>query len=141
MNVRALLAGCVLTLTLASQSFAGAWTQKKGEYYLKLAGGYLNTTQDIDAMGDKVDKVGEGRLRDVNGSAYLEYGISDQLTLVGSAPYKNMKDTRTFQTGTALGEAVGVWRRRASNTPPPVEQGLRGVGCRGREGPHLVRGR
>ncbi len=102
MNVRVLSASCVLTLTLASQSFAGAWTQKKGEYYLKLAGGYLNTTQDIDAMGDKVDKVGEGRLRDVNGSAYLEYGISDQLTLVGSAPYKNMKDTRTFQTGTAL---------------------------------------
>ncbi len=102
MNVRVLSAGCVLTLALASQSFAGAWTQKKGEYYLKLAGGYLNTTQDIDAMGDKVDKDGEGRLRDVNGSAYLEYGISDQLTLVASAPYKNMEDTRTFQTGTAL---------------------------------------
>ena len=107
MNVRVLAAGCVLTLALVSQAIAGAWTQKKGEYYLKLAGGYLNTTQDIDAVGDKVDKVGEGRLRDVNLSAYLEYGITDQFTLVASAPYKNMKDTRTFQTGTALDRRWG----------------------------------
>ena len=102
MNVRVLSASCVLTLTLASQTFAGAWTQKRGGYYLKLAGGYLNTTQDVNATGDKVDKDGEGRLRDVNCSAYLEYGLSDELTLVASAPYKNMKDTRTFRTGTAL---------------------------------------
>ena len=92
----------VLTLLIASHAFAGAWTQKKGGYYLKLSGGYLNTTQDINAAGDKVPKDGEGRLRDINFTGYLEYGISDELTLVATGPYKNMKDTRTFQTGTAL---------------------------------------
>ena len=51
MNVRVLSASCVLTLTLASQTFAGAWTQKKGGYYLKLAGGYLNTTQGRQCHG------------------------------------------------------------------------------------------
>ena len=92
----------VLPFLVASQANAGAWTQKKSGYYLKLAGGYLNTTMDINAAGDKVDKDGEGRLRDLNCTAYLEYGISDALTLVASAPYKSMEDTRTFQTGTAL---------------------------------------
>ena len=92
----------ILPFLIASQANAGAWTQKKGDYYAKVSGGYLNTTQDINAEGDKVDKDGEGRLRDLNCSAYVEYGITDQLTLVGTAPYKNMKDTRTFQTGTAL---------------------------------------
>ena len=92
----------VLPLLIASHAFAGAWTQKKGGYYLKLSGGYLNTTQDINAEGDKVRKDGEGRLRDVNCTAYVEYGIQDELTLVATAPYKSMKDTRTFQTGTAL---------------------------------------
>ena len=92
----------VTSLLLVSQAFAGAWTQQKGGYYAKLSGGYLNSTKDMDASGNKVDKDGEGRLRDVNWTAYLEYGISDDLTLVATAPYKNMKDTRTFQSGTAL---------------------------------------
>ena len=102
MRKRITFLAAILPLLFASHAFAGAWTQKKGGYYLKLAGGYLNTTQDINAAGDKVDKDGEGRLRDVNCTAYIEYGISDELTLVATAPYKNMKDTRTFQTGTAL---------------------------------------
>lgn len=103
MRWRVLWGGCVLwLLVIASHAFAGAWTQKKGGYYVKLSGGYLNTTQDFDAAGDKVDKDGEGKLRDVNCTAYLEYGISNELTFVATAPYKNMKDTRTFQTGTAL---------------------------------------
>ncbi|MDE2999123.1 MAG: hypothetical protein OXU79_08605 [Gemmatimonadota bacterium] len=92
----------ILPLLFASHAFGGAWTQKKGGYYLKLSGGYLNTTQDINAAGDRVRKDGEGELRDINCTGYLEYGIYDDLTLVATAPYKNMKDTRTFQTGTAL---------------------------------------
>lgn len=92
----------VLLLLIASHAFAGAWTQKKNGYYLKLSGGYLSTTQDINAAGDRVSKAGEGRLRDANFTAYLEYGLSDALTVLATAPYKNMKDTRTFQTGTAL---------------------------------------
>lgn len=62
MRWRVLWGGCVLwLLVIASHAFAGAWTQKKGGYYVKLSGGYLNTTQDFDAAGDKVDKDGEGK--------------------------------------------------------------------------------
>ena len=49
-----------------------------------------------------------GELRDLNYSAYLEYGLLDRLTLVSSIPYKQLKDTRTLRdlneviTGTAL---------------------------------------
>ena len=102
MRERIIFFTAMLPFLIASDASAGAWTQKKGDYYLKLAGGYLNTTQDIDAAGEKVRKDGEGELRDVNCTAYLEYGITDAFTLVATAPYKNMKDTRTFQTGTAL---------------------------------------
>ena len=102
MSLRIPYVAAALTLFLVSRAFAGAWTQKKGDYYLKLAGGYLNSTQDINAAGDRVEKEGQGRLRDLNFAAYVEYGISDRLTLVAAAPYKNMKDTRTFTTGTAL---------------------------------------
>ncbi len=99
--------GAVLPLLLVSQTFAGAWTQKKGEYYAKLAGGYLNATQDIDAAGEKVAKAGLGELRDLSASLYLEVGLADELTLVASAPYKRMKDIRTFQTGIATDERWG----------------------------------
>ncbi|MCE2441424.1 MAG: hypothetical protein J4F39_18630 [Candidatus Latescibacteria bacterium] len=102
MRERIIFFTAILPFLIASHASAGAWTQKRGDYYFKLAGGYLNTTQDIDAAGDKVRKDGEGELRDVNCTAYLEYGITDAFTLVATAPYKNMKDTRTFQTGTAL---------------------------------------
>ena len=35
---------CAVYLGLASAAFAGAWTQKKGGYYLKVGAGYLNST-------------------------------------------------------------------------------------------------
>ena len=105
----------------------GGVDAEKAGYYVKLSGGYLNTTKDIDAAGDKVDKDGEGELRDVNCTAYLEYGISNELTLVATAPYKSMKDTRTFQTGTAAGEAVGVRGRGGADAAAPVGPGFRGL--------------
>lgn len=98
---------CGLTLALASGAFAGAWTQKKGGYYLKAAAGYLNSNQDIDALGNRIQKAGMGKLRDLNYSAYLEYGLTDRLTVVGSAPYRRLVDTRTFLTGTALEKRSG----------------------------------
>ncbi len=94
-------------LSTSTQALAGAWTQKKGGYYLKIAGGYLNSKDDIDAGGSRVQKAGLGELRDVNYSIYLEYGLMDRLTLVASAPYKRMKDTRTFVTGKAFEKRSG----------------------------------
>ena len=86
---------------------AGAWTQKAGGSYLKIATAYLNSSSDIDSNGDRVPKAGMGELRDVNLSAYIEYGLTDRLTLVGSIPYKRLRDIRTFATGRALERRSG----------------------------------
>ena len=106
--------GCIFSVFVAAtllaastQAMGGAWTQKKGGYYLKIAGGYLNSKDDIDASGSRVPKAGLGELRDVNYSVYVEYGLMDRLTLVASAPYKRMKDTRTFVTGKAFEKRSG----------------------------------
>ena len=92
---------CAVCLGLSSTAFAGAWTQNAQGYYLKIAASTLNTAQDIDARGHRIQKPGMGNLTDRNLSAYLEYGLRDRLTLVVSAPYKRLEDTRTFDTGIA----------------------------------------
>ena len=115
MASRILLCVCVCTVSwgMTCAAFAGAWTQKWGGYYFKLAAGYLNSTKDIDADGKQVEKASMGELRDLNYSAYLEYGLLDRLTLVASAPYKRLRDIRTLRdlnsvvTGTALEKRSG----------------------------------
>ena len=96
-----------IQMATVMEAGAGAWTQKKGGYYLKLAGGYLNSTEDIDATGSRIQKAGLGELRDVNYSLYLEYGVLNRLTLVASVPYKRLRDTRTFATGKAFEKRSG----------------------------------
>ena len=99
---------CATYLGLASAAFAGAWTQNRGGYYFKVGASYLNSTIDIDANGEQIQKANMGELRDLNYSTYLEYGLLDRLTLVSSVPYKRLQDTRTLRdlneviTGTAL---------------------------------------
>lgn len=106
--------------------FAGAWVQKEKGYYLKVATNYLNTTNDIDAQGNRVKKAGLGELTDLSFSTYLEYGIGDQLTLVASVPYKRLEDYRTFATGIAkekrsgLGDLEGRLRWQMMNQGPMV---------------------
>jgi hypothetical protein len=68
-----------IQMATVMEAGAGAWAQKKGGYYLKLAGGYLNSTADIDATGSRIKKAGLGELRDLNYSLYLEYGVLDRL--------------------------------------------------------------
>jgi hypothetical protein len=88
-------------------AYAGAWTQKAGGSYVKIAAAYLNSGSAIDSDGNRVPKAGMGELRDVNLSAYVEYGFTDHLTLVGSMPYKRLKDVRTFANGRALERRTG----------------------------------
>ena len=82
---------CATYLGLASAAFAGAWTQNKGGYYFKVGASYLNSTIDIDANGEQIQKANMGELRDLNYSTYLEYGLLDRLTLVSSIPYKRLQ--------------------------------------------------
>ena len=109
MAKRAIVCLAVLAIggALATCAHAGAWTQKAGGSYVKVAAAYLDTGSDIDSNGDRVPKAGQGELRDVNLSAYVEYGITGRLTVVGSIPYKRLRDIRVFATGRALERRSG----------------------------------
>jgi hypothetical protein len=102
---------------------AGAWTQHKGGYYLKLSSGYLDASEDIDADGERVPKAGAGSLRDFSYSAYVEYGLRDDLTVVASFPYKRLHDERTFVSGitresrTGFGDAEVRLRQSVLSAP------------------------
>jgi len=85
---------CAIALGLPQQSLAGVWTQSEHGYYLKLSGLSFTTTEELDPDGVSLDRPGDGELTDNSLSAYLEYGLSDRLTLVASLPYKNLEDTR-----------------------------------------------
>lgn len=87
--------------------FAGAWTQPQGSYYAKAAILWLNSTESLDEGGSRVDRLGSGQLRDLTVSTYAEYGLTDRLTLVTSAPYKRLEDRRTF-----AGQGVAIERVR-----------------------------
>jgi hypothetical protein len=71
-----------------------AWLQERGGYFFKLTGGYLYTTEEFNAAGDRQDLSADDDLktvtsfRDVSVVAYVEYGVTDHLTLVANAPFK-----------------------------------------------------
>ncbi len=91
-----------ICLILANgQARAGAWTQPKDGYYFKVSTNYLDTSSDIDASGSRIPKAGQGNLRDISTFIYIEYGLSDRLTLVTSLPYRRLSDRRIFETGIA----------------------------------------
>lgn len=106
------IAMCAAYLGLASAAFAGAWTQNKGGYYFKVGTSYLNSTIDIDANGDQIQKANTGELIDLNYSAYLEYGLLNRLTLVSSVPYKRLQDTRTWRDLNSVVTGTTLERRR-----------------------------
>jgi hypothetical protein len=75
--------------------------QRKRGYYFKPSANYLLATKEFNHLGDRLD-IFEERVvykntsfRDLNVHAYLEYGILDRLTLIGSVPIKAMTSKRT----------------------------------------------
>lgn len=93
-RIAALAFAGAMILAVPQQSTAGAWTQSEHGYYLKLSGLSFTTTEELDPDGESLPRVGDGELTDVSLSTYLEYGLTDRLTLVASIPYKNVEDTR-----------------------------------------------
>jgi hypothetical protein len=79
----------------------GAWVQKKDSYYFKVAVSYLDSDRELNFNGDEVDILSGDTLsvdasyRDVTISTYLEYGITDRLTVVGTLPFKVLTSKRT----------------------------------------------
>jgi len=84
----------VFLLGVKSTIQAGAWTQKVGGYYFKIETSYLKATKEFDHNGDKLNILEEqfiyknASFRDISLRVYGEYGLFENLTVVGKIPFK-----------------------------------------------------
>ncbi len=124
----------ICLLSFPGLAMAGAWTQKKHGYFLKISTNYLFTTKEFNHEGTRLDIFQERLIyqntsfRDINVTLYGEYGLSDRVTLIGSLPVKTLTSRRTelifggqvqrdVVTTTAgpadlyLASKVGLWAR------------------------------
>jgi hypothetical protein len=87
---------------------AQAWAQPDGGYFVKFAGNYLFTTNEWSVDGNEQDiaaddpRITDAWFRDVSFFAYLEYGLTDRLTLVSSVPFKILTSEFTQNPGGGL---------------------------------------
>ncbi|MDY0190019.1 MAG: hypothetical protein RBR22_04720 [Desulfuromonas sp.] len=79
------------TVCCVSQTFAGAWTQQSGSSYNRLTLNYYSADHNFDNDGDRKEMSANGKFTDTNLNYYVEYGITDDLTVIGSAYYKQIK--------------------------------------------------
>ena len=88
-----------LLLAIApTQLHAGAWTQAPGGMYFKIAGLSFRSQDYLDAVGERRERVAKPsmeELSDESMSVYLEYGLWERLTLVGTLPYKRLVYKKT----------------------------------------------
>lgn len=81
--------------------FAGAWTMQKGKLYDKAAFNYYFADDGFNRDGNRTDFALNGEFRDMNLNNYIEYGLSDRITLINSLYYKSIKkedDLREMKT-------------------------------------------
>ncbi len=89
---------CSIALALLMVSLVahgGAWTQKKGAYFLKVAGGYLSTSQEFNhkgnlqqIMADFGEVFQNSTYEEWSIQTYAEYGLTDNVTVVINVPFK-----------------------------------------------------
>lgn len=78
--------GLLLLLLINLRVFAGAWTQKKGHGYEQLSFTYLRYNSLLNgADGTSLLK---REVTDLTLQNYLEYGLTDKLTLITVVPFK-----------------------------------------------------
>lgn len=71
--------------------FAGAWTQERGKSYHRFAMNYYFADKEYDHNGNSRNMALNGEFRDFNLNYYIEYGVLDELTLIGSFYYKDLQ--------------------------------------------------
>jgi len=83
-----------LLIILQSNICAGAWTQKSGSYYIKFETSYLKTFKEYNHKGEQLNILEEQFIfkdaffRDISLRAYAEYGLFNNLTIIGKLPIK-----------------------------------------------------
>ena len=101
---RATLALLVVGL-LAGRCWAGAWVQEQGSYFLKVGSSYFSTTEEFNHLGDRLQILEEqsafedASFRDANLNLYLEYGLTENATMVATLPFKGLRSEREVLFG------------------------------------------
>ena len=104
---RATLALLVVGL-LAGRCWAGAWVQEPESYFLKVGSSYFSTTEEFNHLGDRLQILEEqtafedASFRDANLNLYLEYGLTENTTLVTTLPFKGLRSERDVLFGGGL---------------------------------------
>jgi protein XagA len=70
---------------------AGAWTMQKGNIYDRLSANFYLAKDEFDSDGERRDFPLNGEFRDLYVNNYIEYGITDSITLINSIYYKTIK--------------------------------------------------
>jgi len=96
---------CLATFLLSSPQLcqAGVWTRKKQAFYHQLIFTYYETSTQFTRAGEITAFDNRGRFEKKELNYYLEYGISDRLTLVGNFFYDWIKYQDDFSDLTNLG--------------------------------------
>ncbi|MFQ5606218.1 MAG: hypothetical protein ACE5HS_23345 [bacterium] len=96
-----LIAGALTLFVWQKALLAGAWVQPKRGFYFKLSSNYLLTTKEFNHEGKRLDIFQEriiyedASFRDFAVTAYLEYGLFENLTIVAKLPFKIQTSKRT----------------------------------------------
>ena len=86
-----LIAFFLISISLVKKCNAGAWVQKKNEYYFKISGLSFESTKLYNQAGRLNTDTGNGKFTDFSLTGYLELGVSDFVTLISSLPYKTLR--------------------------------------------------
>lgn len=106
------LLSLLVALLVPATAYAGGWTQAAGDGYAKVWGSYLAGDAAYDADGDAVE-VASFRL--VRLHAYGEFGLRDDLTLVGSVQPLGSATLGDESVGFAGPAMVGLRQRFLSD--------------------------
>lgn len=97
------LIAAIIVAVSAGSGFAGAWSQEKGKLYDKLSFNFYYASRNFDPDGGKSDFANAGTFRDYNLNNYVEYGLTDDLTLINSMVYKRIDKNDTAADLTTWG--------------------------------------
>lgn len=83
-------------LLFQNECFAGAWTLQKGKVYGRFVSNVYYADHEFDSDGDRADFPADGNFRDLNFNNYIEYGLTDNITLINSLYYKWIRKDDDF---------------------------------------------
>ena len=122
--VVALFGASVLILLSVSICFAGAWTQSKGGLYDRVSFNYYYADDEFTSSG-RADFPSNGNFKDFHVSNYIEYGLTDRLTLINSLFYKTIRkeDDQVKQHTSGLGDVDVAAKYKIAEGPWGIVSG------------------